>query len=132
MTTWRFLLLATASSAVPACSDLADLRSLQRGLAAQFSASTVNVNVNNGVQLTVMLANSRAASFPDSEREVFARRVAEYVRDHYPKYDRLQMVRVGFTKVARAGALSVTSSSVPYSFTRQDLGSPNPTPARAN
>ncbi len=120
----RLLLLAVLALPALACSDLGELMSLQQELTHEFNTGAVNVNTNNAVHLTVIFSNSPAAELPDSDRAAFARRVAEYVRDHYPGYERLQTIRIGFAKVSGAGAVKFTSSRAPYRFTPRDLGPP--------
>src|SRR5439155_26485209 len=103
-----------------------ELMSLDLGLIAEFHEQGINVNVYNGHSLTVSFANSPRANEPDSVRAVFARRVAEYVRDHYPygRYSELQSIRVTFNKVSQTDPLTITSTTGAYQFTPADLGAP--------
>lgn len=119
------LLLAAAALA---CGDLRDIMSLEQGLVREFHEPGININLNVSGQLAIAFANSPAADLPDSEREAYARRVAEYVRDHFPRYDALTSISVGFTSVKRTGPLTVTNAPVPYRFTPRDLGAPRPSP----
>src|SRR5438552_1295893 len=57
------------------------------------------------------------------EQSAFARRVAEYVRDHYAHYDQLQSIQVGFASVKGVG-ITVSSTRIPYRFTPSELGPP--------
>lgn len=107
-----------------ACADLKDLLSLQQGLVQEFQTSAINVNVSNTAYLTVVFSNSANADLPETERAAFARRVAEYVRDHYAHYDQLQNISVGFASVKGAAGFHVTNTQVPYQFTPADLGAP--------
>lgn len=104
------------------CADLRDLLSLQQGLTREFNEAGVGVNINNNVSLTVTFSNSSAAGLSDPERAAFARRVAEYVRDHYARYESLQAISVGFAAVTKAGPVKYTERTVPYRFTPGDLG----------
>ncbi len=76
-------LLPAAMIAALACGEFGDMLALQRGLVHQFGMDAVSINVNNGNALTVTFTNSQAATLPDPDRAAFARRVAEFVRDHY-------------------------------------------------
>ena len=121
----RFPWLATALFGVLlGCGDLKDIFSLQRGLAQEFQTNAINVNLSNSAYLTIVFSNSAAASLPDSERAVFARRVAEFVRDHYPQYQQLSSISVGFASVRGGGGFSISRTDVPYRFTPAELGPP--------
>ena len=114
--------------ALVACADLKDMLSLQRGLAQEFQTEAISININNSVNMTILFSNSPVAQSSDSEQSVFARRVGEFVRDHYPKYDELQTIAVGFSSVRGTGAFHITNTRVPFRFTPQDLGPPRMTP----
>jgi hypothetical protein len=106
------------------CADLKDLLSLQQGLAHEFDTSAINVNLSNSAYLTVVFSNSPVSNRSEPERAEFARRVAEYVRDHYPRYDQLQSIQVGFASVKGVG-ITFTSTQIPYRFTPAELGPPH-------
>lgn len=67
--------------------------------------------------------NSPLAERPDSARAGTARKVAEYVRDRYPRYKALDKVTVGFmsAKETRPGAKNVAAR---YRFSHLELGDP--------
>ena len=99
--------------------------SLQRGLAREFQTSGIGVNLNNSAYLTVTFTNSPVAEASETDQAAFARRVAEYVRDHYARYAQLQSTRVGFSTVKGIG-VRFTSTRIPYQFTPSELGPPQP------
>lgn len=107
------------------CADLKEILSLQQGLAREFQTSAVNINLNNSAYLTVTFSNAPIADQPEAEQAAFARRVAEYVRDHYARYDQLQGIQVGFASVKGVG-ITFTRTRVPYRFTPRELGPPRP------
>lgn len=107
------------------CGDLKDLFVLQQGLAGEFHSSTINVNLSS-TRLTVIFQNSRVADLPEADRAMVARRVAEYVRGHYPAEKRLESIDVGFTSVRGGGGFSISTSNVPYRFAASDLGAAQP------
>jgi len=111
-----------------ACADLKDMLSLQHSLAQEFQTEAISININNSVNMTILFSNSPVAQSSDSEQSVFARRVGEFVRDHYPKYDELQTIAVGFSSVRGTGAFHITNTRVPFRFTPQDLGPPRMPP----
>ena len=117
------LLTATSTSA---CADLKEMMSLQQGLAQEFHTPAINLNLNTSRTLTVVFANSPYADLQSGEQSAFARRVAEYVRDHYAGYARLQRITVGFATVRGGGGMQFSTSRLPYTFTPQDLGAPRP------
>lgn len=120
----QLLIVATLAAG---CADLRDIMSLQQGLAKEFNEAGINVNLNNGKYLTVTFSNSSATDLPDAERAAFARRVAEYVRDHYPHYSSLESIGIGFASVTKTGPVTFTNTTVPYRYTPQDLGPPKVT-----
>lgn len=120
------ILLALTLS-VAACGGFGDMIALQRGLAHEFGTDAIGINVSNNSVLTVTFANTPAATLPDSDRAAFARRVAEYVRDHYPEYPTLAEINVGFSQVHSAGIVTVTNTNVPYTFPTKALGAPHDT-----
>lgn len=105
------------------CADLKDLLSLQRDLSRGFPGSAINVNVSNSAYLTIVFSNSPEAALPEPEQAAFARRVAEFVRDHYARYDQLQSIQVGFASVKGVG-VTFRSTRIPYRFTPSELGPP--------
>ncbi len=107
------------------CADLKDILSLQQGLAREFQTSAISVNLNNSAYLTVTFSNAPIADQPEAEQAAFARRVAEYVRDHYAHYAQLQSIQVGFASVKGVG-ITFTRTRVPYRFTPSELGPPQP------
>ena len=124
----RLVGLIALLGALAACADLKDMLSLQRGLAQEFQTEAISININNSVNMTILFSNSPVAQSSDSEQSVFAHRVGEFVRDHYPKYDELQTIAVGFSNVRGTGAFHITNTRVPFRFTPQDLGPPRMTP----
>ncbi len=105
---------------------LKDLQALQTGLSATFHEPGVTVNVNNTRYLTVIFVNAANATQPEETRAGFAHQVAEYVRDHYPRYKELTSIAVGFRRQAGIAGFSMSSQQVPYQFAAADLG-PAPT-----
>lgn len=111
-----FLLLALAG-----CGDLAALAALQRGIAAEFHAADVSLNIANHARLTIVFVNSPMTAQTPEQRAVTARRVAEYVRDHYARFDSLTTIAVGYSAKQSAGPVAITSTVVPFTFTPAQL-----------
>src|SRR5258708_12936260 len=107
-----------------ACGEFGDMLALQRGLVHQFGMDAVSINVNNGNALTVTFTNSQPATLPDPDRAAFARRVAEFARDHYREYSSLLRVNVGFARVSSAGLVTISHTDVPHSFPPPHLAPP--------
>jgi hypothetical protein len=95
---------------------------LQSGLAARFPSENVTVTLFPPSTLTVELRSHPAS---EEERRQLALRTAEFVRDNYAEYVRLQVVNVSFDSVASTGPFSVVSSKVVYRFARRNLGEPS-------
>jgi hypothetical protein len=92
---------------------------LQSRLAARFPSENVTVTLFPPSTLTVELRSHPAS---EEERRQLALRTAEFVRDNYAEYLRLQVVNVSFDSVASTGPFSVVSSKVVYRFARRNLG----------
>src|SRR5712692_2766568 len=87
------------------CRELSALADLQARLAAQFESPDVIVMATpGGSQLTVVFRNSR---LPSEDRSRFALAVAEFVRDHYQEYAKLQLIDVSFDSVRMTNPLEV-------------------------
>ncbi len=114
-------LLPAAILGLAACAAFKDLIALQRGLMAEFPTAVINVNLTND-HLSVLFQDSTTANLPEVERAAFARRVAEFVRDHYAGYDKLANVSIGFSQTKRLGPLTSTRTETPYSFPHAELG----------
>jgi hypothetical protein len=104
-----------------ACGGLVDLMRLSSGINHDFGQNSVNLS--NGHLLTVTMKNSTAAGRPDEART--ARRVAEYVRDHYPGFERLQYVVVAFEQTRQTGPVGYTAGQGSYTFSPGQLGEPH-------
>ncbi len=99
-------LLPVAVLGLTACADFKNLIALQRGLMAEFPNTAIHVNLTND-HLSVVLEDSTTSNLPATERAPFARRVAEFVRNHYASYDKLA---------------TSTRTETPYSFSHAELG----------
>ena len=117
----RVLRVALLLAAI-GCADLKDIFSLQRGLSREFQTNAISINLNNSTDLTVSFTNAPVADSAETARAAFARRVGEFVRDHYPHYDRLQRITVAFSTSSSAGPVRFTRTEAPYRFTHADLG----------
>ncbi len=96
--------------------------SLQSGLSARFPSENVAVTLYPPSALTVEFRSHPAS---EQERKQLALQAAEFVRDHYAEYARLQVVDVSFDSVANTGPFSVARSRVVYRFARRSLGEPS-------
>jgi hypothetical protein len=119
----RSLTAVAAATLALGCADLRDLLSLQQGLVREFHEPGIGINLNNA-SLTVTFSNSAAADLSEAERVAFARRVAEYVRDHYAHFDTLDGIAVGFATVTKTGPMTFRKTTVPYRFAPRDLAPP--------
>jgi hypothetical protein len=110
---------------VPACMDT---RQLDDDLTRDYGPVDINYPTSDQRVLRVTFLSSPFAERGDAERRVTARKVAEYVRDHYPRYKALDKVRVGFQtkKETAADTLYQATAAASYTFTRAELGPPGP------
>ena len=110
------------------CRDLQALRALQQGLATEFNAPELRVNIYNGTTLTVVLQRANVPASDTSnglEQQATCRRVAEFVRDHYAGYGRLNQVNVTYDVRTLYGPVHMTRSQTPCTFRTAELGSPS-------
>jgi hypothetical protein len=119
------LFALTAVLLAAGCGDFTDLVQLSSGLKKDFGQASVNLT--NGSHLTVTFTNPPPAA-ASSEAQT-ARRVAEYVRDHYRKYGALEDVTVAFETHRQYGPVGYTRGNGSYTFTRADLGASRSGPA---
>jgi hypothetical protein len=77
--------------------------------------------------IEVLFTDSPFAERSDETRRTTARKVAEYVRDHYPKYKGATGVTVAFQSKKEA-AKDGKHAAATYTFTRADLGDGPPAP----
>lgn len=117
----RRVALVAAWATLAGCGRLSDALALQRTLVHEYHTDAIAVNVDSGAVMTIAFTSSDAAMLAGADRAVFARQVAETVRDHYRAYADLRRITVEF-----AGTSHVNQS---YSFTPLQLGAPR-TPAR--
>jgi hypothetical protein len=106
--------------------DLGDVRELSGEMADAFG-SAPNVGIMNGNVLTVTFLNSGRETLADAEREAAARQTAEFVRDHYDGYSRLQEVRIVFSSNRSVGPASIGRSHS-HAFPVADLGASTAVP----
>lgn len=84
---------------------------------------------NYGKHMQVTCRDSPFAERPDAERVVTARKVAEYVRDHYASYHDARDVTVTFWSKKETARGDLKHPQARYTFTRAELGEP-PAPAK--
>ena len=120
----RGVLSIAAAVTLAGCEGMQALGRLQDGLGTEFRPADVNVNLYNGRVLTVTFWNSPFADLPNEQRLAVCRHAAEYVRDHYEGYERLESVGIAFATTQAAGPISMTHSETPCSFSRSDLRKP--------
>lgn len=121
----RLLLVAGLVLIAAACGDLGEVLVLSRDIKREFAASDVSVNLQDGRSVEVSVWRDTpppTAGAVAPESDALARRVAEYVRDHYPGYDRLAEVRVELKSRRGAAVNSYAVSDGIYVFARRDLG----------
>jgi hypothetical protein len=111
-------LLALASIAVAAgCDDVF------RGLSRDYGQCITGGEERH---LSVTCLNSPFAERPAAERANTARKVAEYVRDHDPKYKAAEDVTVRFLSKKESAKGDAKHARATYTFRAAELGTPAP------
>jgi hypothetical protein len=121
----RLLVVFASVLLASACGDVGEVLVLSRDIKREFAASDASVNLQDGrsVEVTVWRDTPPpAAGAVAPESDALARRVAEYVRDHYAGYDRLAEVRVELKSRRGAAVNSYAVSDGIYIFARRELG----------
>ncbi len=103
-----------------------DERSLEQALGKVYGEVFATFDTGDQRTLRVTFLSSPFAERPDAERRVTARKVAEYVRDHYLPYKGLDKVAVEFMSKKEMAADSLRHAAAGYTFTRAELGPPRP------
>jgi hypothetical protein len=121
------LSVGLALAVLASCADLRKVSAefpamltLQRDLAARFHEPGVSIKWT-ATELRITFVNSRIARLPEGERAATARRVGEFVRDHFARYGELRMIVVGFQSVADYTVVSYSEEQGSYRFSPEDL-----------
>ena len=116
--------LVALAFAVAACRDEGRSQ-LEHELSERYGLVIVGASDSLANDMVVMFPSSPFADRTDAERRGTARKVAEYVRDHYPAYKGIDKVTVAFlTKKEMAADTLLKHVAASYTFTRVELGSP--------
>jgi hypothetical protein len=111
------LLLLAAS-----CGELTGLIAFQQEFRARFELNSVEVQ-RSGAELAVTVGDRRFQDAGDEERAAAAREMAEYVRDRYEGYPRLEVVVIRFSHTRRLAVATMSSARV-HRFPTAELGPP--------
>lgn len=115
--------LATVAAAllVAACRG----EPIRHELSKVYGETYVEYESEDSTHLLVAFPNSPFAERPDTTRAATARKVAEYVRDHFPRYKKLDKVTVEFLTRKETERLW-RNIAARYTFTHAELGEPRP------
>ena len=115
------LLLAALAVGLAGCQDFVDLTSLSAALTREFGGARMEVHLNNRTHLAIVVEDSPLGRQEGSKRQATARKLAEFVRDHYAKYGVLEDVSVVFATSDASLATSYREEAT-YTFTPAELG----------
>jgi hypothetical protein len=104
------------------CGELGGLIAFGNEFRSHFQLNAVDVK-RSDAELALTVGDERFRSMPDAERAAAARRMAEYVRDHYEGYSRVDAVTLRFAHTRRVAIATTTTTRI-HRFTRADLGPP--------
>lgn len=117
---WGLLALVLA---LPACRDEGRSQ-LEYELSERYGMVIVGASDSLANDMVVMFPSSPFADRTDAERRGTARKVAEYVRDHYPAYKGIDKVTVAFLTKKETVVDTLKHVAASYTFTRAELDSP--------
>jgi hypothetical protein len=121
----RFWLpLLVLAFVIPACRK--DDGGFAEALSDTYGPAFVGSPTVDATALQVTFLESPFAERGDAERQATARKVAEYVRDHYPQYKTLDKVIIEFPTKKELAAAKLTHVAGRYTFTTAELGPPAP------
>jgi len=110
-------------SVTAGCIDMGQIRDLQ-ALATAINArykAPAGINLMTGGQLTITFQNSKYAELPPAARKEFALDVARFAVARSAARDSVRVVRVGFKSTKGMGAVTLSRSEVPYSWSLAEL-----------
>jgi hypothetical protein len=94
---------------------------LADALGKDYGPAVVTFATPDSTHLQVVFFDSPFADRPEPERAGTARKVAEYVRDHYPRYKALDKVTVAFM-TRKEGEAGGKQAAARHTFSRAELG----------
>ncbi|HEV7591033.1 MAG TPA: hypothetical protein VGO40_23185 [Longimicrobium sp.] len=97
---------------------------MERELSREYGLAFVDFQTTDSTELRVAFPSSPFADGPDVARRGTARKVGEYVRDHYPRYKALNKVTVEFLTKKETVADTLKHVAASYTFSRAALGPP--------
>ena len=127
-----WLALCCTLVGVSGCSMMKDVFALSYGILKEFKAETsCKVEMSTTGRMTVTFGPGRLSSLPAAEQRAEARRITEYVRDHYPGYPKLEKIEIVAESEGSMGPVTITNRMEPQVFACADLG-PAPTGGTAS
>jgi hypothetical protein len=117
----RLPVLALVLACLPACRDK---EGLGNALGEMYGPAIVSFPTTDSTTLRVTFIESPFAGRADAERRGTARKVGEYVRDHYSRYKALDKVTIDFLSKKEMAADTLKHVAASYTFTRAELGPP--------
>jgi hypothetical protein len=120
--------LGACSSVRGVIGKLGELNRLQQRLQQQTGQYNIQVNLNNGQNLSISFMNSPGAKLPADQKRVKALEVARLAYNDYPERADLASVRVTFAAVYDVGPLHYNNGFDSTEFTISQLTSDQPAP----
>jgi hypothetical protein len=97
-----------------------DLVPLQVQLVAEYGASNIVVELQDGNTLGITVAGDASRSLARDQRAEQAQKIAEFVCDNYRSIDRIVQVRVSF-EIGQNGSVVEPTGSVTFTFPKSEL-----------
>lgn len=121
------LVLCLVASSCQMASSLGELSELRAGIMKQYSEPEVNVNLHNGIALTITFVNSPLNAMSVDERRKRAETTAAFVRQHYAQAGKIEEIWVSFIRVKSSYIIiTYTEGLEHFGFDKQGrlIGSP--------
>ncbi len=118
---WQFPLLASLLVAMVVlfgCGQFKSMGKLQRAVSKEFGITVTTIRTTNGVHLQLIFEN---ADLKGRDLSKLSSEIAEFTRDNYDDFDKLETVSVIFGTKSQYGPVNVKSTDAKYSFSASEL-----------
>lgn len=109
-----------------ACVPLDRLQRFQATIARRFDVRPPGLELRDGTSLVIAFEDQRFSLMEQRQLSTSAVEVAQFVRDSYPEYGRLESVTIGYVRVQNSGIAVARLPLYVATFTKSQLDSDLP------